>query len=77
MMALCGFFFLAAAQNQIAATKSSPLLEPPPDWAFAINPATGESEAAADPLDATPRHLPKLTVDDMAAIAAYTASPHP
>src|ERR1700685_763967 len=58
MMALSGFFFLAAAQNQIAETKSSPLREPPPDWAFAINPATGASEAAADPLDDTPRHLP-------------------
>src|ERR1700728_1808209 len=58
MMALCGFFFPAAAQNQIAGTKSSPLREPPPDWAFAINPATGGSEAATAPLDATPRHLP-------------------
>ena len=58
IMALCGFFFLAAAQNQIAGTKSSPLRQPPPDWAFAINRATGESDAVADPLDATPRHLP-------------------
>lgn len=45
------------AQKQIAGTKPSAMREPPPYWAFAINPSE-ESAAPTQPPDTTPRHVP-------------------
>lgn len=45
------------AQNPIAGTKAASLHEPPPGWAYAINPPTEPSDAPSTP-DSTPRHVP-------------------
>lgn len=47
----------AAASNQGPAAIAPPLREPPPYWAFAINPPQSET-AATKPADDTPRHVP-------------------
>lgn len=46
-----------AASNQGPAAIATPLREPPPYWAFAINPSQSET-AATKPADDTPRHVP-------------------
>ena len=61
--ALCGFLVPVGAQNpdaqnQIARTKAPSVLEPPPYWAFAVNPATEGSDASAKTPDTAPRHVP-------------------
>jgi cytochrome c553 len=45
------------AQKQIAGKKPSALREPPPYWAFAINPDEG-SPVSTQPPDTTPRRVP-------------------
>src|ERR1035438_8585599 len=61
--ALCGFLVPVGAQNpdaqnQIARTKAPSVHEPPPYWAFAVNPATEGSDASAKTPDTAPRHVP-------------------
>lgn len=50
-----------AAQAQIVRAKATSLHEPPPDWAYAINPPTDATAAPAKTPDATPRHVPGST----------------
>jgi len=45
------------AQNPIAGAQKASLHEPPPYWAFAVNPPTEPSAAPKTP-DTTPRHVP-------------------
>jgi cytochrome c553 len=52
---MCGFFLTAAAQNQIATH------EPPPYWAYVVNPPADAPEAKTKPPDTTARHLPGST----------------
>jgi cytochrome c553 len=59
---LCGLLISAGAQNselqkQTTGRKASSRREPPPYWAFAINPSK-EPAATAEPSDTTPRHVP-------------------
>jgi cytochrome c553 len=59
---LCGLLVSAGAQKielqkQTAERKPSSKREPPPYWAFAINPSK-EPAATAEPPDTTPRHVP-------------------
>ena len=59
---LCMLLVAAGAQNiesqkQIAGKKPSSTREPPPYWAFAINPSK-ESAAPTEPPDMSPRHVP-------------------
>ena len=55
-MVLYGFLLPAGAQNQLSSAKSLSLHEPPPYWAFAINPP---SEVSSTPTsDTRLRHVP-------------------
>jgi cytochrome c553 len=59
-----GAFLLAlAASSQSPSTISQPLSEPPPYWAYAVNPPAPPSESSAKPGDTSPLHIPgsKLT----------------
>jgi cytochrome c553 len=60
-IAVCLLLFAAepkaGAQKKIGETKPSSLHEPPPYWAFAINPSE-EPAASTQPPDTTPRHVP-------------------
>src|ERR1700722_17238731 len=67
---LCMLLVAAGAQNiesqkQIAGKKPSSTREPPPYWAFAINPSK-ESAAPTEPPDMSPGHVP----DGTAALTA-------
>jgi len=56
---IAGAFFLAsAASSQAPSTNSSSLSEPPPYWAFAVNPPASPSDSPAKPDDGTPLHVP-------------------
>jgi cytochrome c553 len=46
------------AQNQIATTKASPMREPPPSWAFVVDPPPDASDNQAKAADTIPRHVP-------------------
>lgn len=61
ILAVCAFVAhggatQAATRRQIAGTAGSALQEPPPSWAYAVNPAD-DGKAAAAP-DMIPRHVP-------------------
>ncbi len=55
-MVLCVFVAMAVAQNQSEKTKAR--REPPPYWAYAVNPPAHRSAHHAKPADNTPRHVP-------------------
>jgi cytochrome c553 len=62
LAALSTFSVSAAARqpetkNKMARTKAPSLHEPPPDWAYAINPPADSPTPAKTP-DAAPRHVP-------------------
>ena len=46
------------AQNPISATTATSLHEPPPDWAFVINPPSTAAITPSDTLDTTPQRVP-------------------
>lgn len=61
---LCGSLLLVGAgiteaQNQIVPMKSSILHEPPPYWAYVINPPSAEAAAATQMPDSTLRRVPE------------------
>jgi len=45
------------AENPIAGTKAASTREPPPDWAYVVNPPAGPLDSPKTP-DTTPRHIP-------------------
>jgi cytochrome c553 len=51
------FFLAATASSQIQSAISHPLLEPPPYWAYAVNPPTPPSDASAKPGDSAQFHV--------------------
>jgi cytochrome c553 len=58
-VAICTFVVVAAAGNQSEKTKSQPAHEPPPYWAFTVNPpATASHRPAKKPDDHTLLHVP-------------------
>lgn len=61
---LTGFWVLAVAQNpeaqtQIVRAKATSLREPPPYWAYAINPPAEGLAASSKTPDTVPRHVPE------------------
>jgi len=60
-MVICVFIVVAAGQNQSEKTKARQAHEPPPYWAYAVDPPARASHAQAKPVDATPRHVPGST----------------
>ena len=60
-MVICAFVVLAPAQKQNVRIKGQQTHEPPPHWAYAVNPETSASDASAKPVDETPRHVPGST----------------
>jgi cytochrome c553 len=56
---VAGAFFLAAlASSQTQSTISQPLTDPPPYWAFAVNPPASPSDASTKLDEAAPQHIP-------------------
>lgn len=51
-------FLIAAASSQTPSTISKPLTDPPPYWAFAVNPPAPPSDASAKPDEIAPLHVP-------------------
>jgi cytochrome c553 len=63
-LVLGAFWVLAVAQNpeaqnQGGTTRAVSLREPPPYWAFALNPTTETSNASTKTPDTAPRHVPE------------------
>jgi cytochrome c553 len=58
-LALCAF--VAVAQNRDEKTKTQPASEPPPYWAYAIDPPANPSDPPAKPVDESPQHVPGST----------------
>jgi cytochrome c553 len=59
LVALCSFVVVAAARNQSAKSKAQPGHEPPPYWAFTVNPPAQASHAPAKKPDGhTLHHVP-------------------
>ena len=82
---ITGTFLLAlAARSQSPSTISQPLSEPPPYWAYAVNPPAPPSDAPTTPGDAAPLHIPgsKLTftssqIHDLFHAVDWHPSAHP
>jgi cytochrome c553 len=82
---VAGAFFLAAfTSSQTPSTISQPFTEPPPYWAFAVNPAAPPASASDKPGDTAPLHVPgsKLTftlpqVHDLFSVPDWHPSAHP
>ncbi|HTB93803.1 MAG TPA: c-type cytochrome [Candidatus Sulfotelmatobacter sp.] len=80
-----GAFLLAlAARSQAPSTNSQPLSEPPPYWAYAVNPPAPPPDAPAKPEDTAPLHVPgsKLTftsaqIHDLFHAVDWHPSAHP
>jgi cytochrome c553 len=77
---LCGNFVRAGAQGP---AKTSPMREPPPYWAFAINPPAGASDDHPTP-DTTPQHVPDseaaftlAQVSDLFTVPDWHPDDHP
>lgn len=64
-MVICAFAGVAIAQKQNVRIKGPQTHEPPPYWAYAVDPPTSGSDARAKPADETPRHVP-------GSVAAFT-----
>jgi cytochrome c553 len=64
-MVICAFVVVAVAQNQTEKPKAQHMHEPPPYWAYAVEPTTDASNAQAKPVDDTRRHVP-------GSVAAFT-----
>ncbi len=52
------FFLAAAASSQSPSAISQPLAEPPPYWAYAVNPPAPPSDASAKPDETALLHVP-------------------
>jgi cytochrome c553 len=82
---ICGAFLLAlAAPSQSPSTISQLLAEPPPYWAYAVDPPAAPSDASAKPDAAAPLHIPgsKLTftssqIQDLFNAVDWHPSAHP
>jgi cytochrome c553 len=57
-LAAAALFLAAAASSQNQSAISQPLGEPPPYWAFAVNPPSPPADTAAKPDDDSPLHVP-------------------
>lgn len=64
-LAMSALVFAAVAWSQTANTKVQWMREPPPYWAFAVDPPAETLHAQAEPVDNTPRHVP-------GSVAAFT-----
>jgi cytochrome c553 len=76
----CALADVAVAQNQTAETKVQPTRQPPPYWAFAVNPRVASTPAAAKSPDSSPRRVPgSVTTFTFAQIGNLFAVPdwHP
>jgi len=60
-MAICAFVVVAVARNQSEKTKAQQTREPPPYWAFAVDPPARAPVPHAKTVDDTPRHVPGST----------------
>ena len=61
MAFVCAFAVMALAQHPSETYSAPASQQPPPYWAFAVDPPTPASDAAAKPADNTPRHVPGST----------------
>jgi cytochrome c553 len=82
---ICGAFLLAlAALSQSPSTISQSLTEPPPYWAYAVDPPAPPPDASAKPYAAAPNRIPgsKLTftssqIQDLFNAVDWHPSAHP
>jgi len=82
---VAGALFLGAlASSQTQSTISQPLSEPPPYWAYAVNPPASPSDSSTEFADNAPQHIPgsKLTftlpqVHDLFNAPDWHPSSHP
>ena len=77
-------FLVAAASSRTQSSISHPPIEPPPYWAYAVNPPSPAVDAAAKPDDDSPLHVPgsKLSftqpqVHDFFNVPDWHPSSHP
>jgi cytochrome c553 len=61
LMAICAFVCVATAQNQNESATAQQMHETPPYWAYAVDPPAAASNAPANPVDNTRRHVPGST----------------
>src|ERR1039457_3249950 len=61
LMAICAFVCVATAQNQNDSATAQQMHETPPYWAYAVDPPAAASNAPANPVDNTRRHVPGST----------------
>ena len=52
------FFLAAAASSQSQSAQSQPLIEPPPYWAYAVNPLAPSADATSKPDETALLHVP-------------------
>jgi cytochrome c553 len=58
LVEMCAFVFGVFGQSQHEGARAWQMREPPPYWAYAVEPETAASDAASEPVDNTPRHVP-------------------
>lgn len=58
LMVMCSLAVVTVAQQQNAKTKTQQPHEPPPYWAYAVNPQADAPDAQAKPTDETPQRVP-------------------
>jgi cytochrome c553 len=78
------FFLAALASSQTPSTISQPLIEPPPYWAYAVNPSSPPSDTSANPDEAALFHIPgskisftNAQVHDFFNVPDWHPSSHP
>jgi cytochrome c553 len=83
-MLLCGIGVVASARHQNTKTKAQQTHEPPPYWAYAVNPTVDASDAQSTPVDETPRHVPGSAaaftlaqIDDLFTVPDWHPAGHP
>jgi cytochrome c553 len=78
------FVLAAVAQTQGGKTKAQTVHQPPPYWAYAVNPPKDASTAGAKPADVTPQHVPNseatftlAQVGDLYGVPDWHPAGHP
>lgn len=58
---ICALALVAVAQNQSGKARAQLTRNPPPYWAFAVDPTTDPSDTQGKPVDDAPQHVPGST----------------
>ena len=61
--ATCAFVFTVFGQSQSEGARARQMHEPPPYWAYAVDPESAASDASSKPADDARRHVPGSSVE--------------